>query len=1038
MPSWEKCLARCAALMACALSAAAQSAVRPLEIGQTRYELRKGEPVRIAASDETLAFLLNARSRTITVADAPATGIVVGQDRSGAAVLAASLRAKPGEYDVTVTATSAAGETRQAVMRLAVAPSPAVPVGSTRPPVVLLNGWETGFTNTCPVSASSSDTFGNLASYLVSDGVPVVYLFDNCLEDPNATVETLGNDLGTFLNAIQYTDGTQVPAIDLVAFSMGGLIARSYLAGLQPDETLDPPAPTLVNKLILIATPNFGSFVAGNHESSLGAGTQSAELAPGSAFLWNLDTWNQHGDDLRGVPAIAIIGNAGAFIGSLTSGVSLSNASDGLVSTTSASLGLYTGSAIPSRIVPYCHVDPSVFTNVTIFGTYACNAAGIANVTDTSQLTGQIVRSYLGGTTAWQSVGSSPSSDAYLSAHGGMFFGLLNVSGAYASDVSAVTWGTVPLTGGADTDTIYYGDSLRGTGILSATSSSLGSVNCGSYAVLFGFFSALRCKKGATIGEVTPLLTTAPRVVTAGGNITITGADFSGLCLSGCTVAATPAGSTTRTNLQVTSSKWTNTAITAPLPASMTGLITLTVTALTGTDSIAIMAATASPPTIAAAPSSLQFTSDGVAVPAAQTIQITNSGSGTLAWTATTSQPWLTVSPTSGTAPSTVTVSVAPAGMSAGTYTGNVQITATGASNTPLTVAVTLTVTAVGPAGPVLSVSPSTLAFSYTVGGATPAAQTIAIANTGAGSLAWTATAADSWVSASPASGSAPGMLTVSVNPANMAAGNYTSSVQIAAAGATGSPASVAVSLTVQGTQPAPAITSVTNAASFQPGGASATWLAITGTNLSAVTYSWQSSDFVSGALPTTLQGVSVTINGMAAYISYISPTQINVLAPDDSATGSAAVQVTTAGQASNSVNLERSQFSPAFFTIGNGKYLAALHLDYTLVGSANLLAGVTSSPAKAGETILVYGTGFGPTNPALPTGQSIATPEPLASTAQVTIGGMTAAVSYAGLVSPGLYQFNVTVPNLPSGDAAVVATIGSVSTQTGISVTVQ
>jgi uncharacterized protein (TIGR03437 family) len=563
----------------------------------------------------------------------------------------------------------------------------------------------------------------------------------------------------------------------------------------------------------------------------------------------------------------------------------------------------------------------------------------------------------------------------------------------------------------------------------------LGSVDCGSYAVTFGFFSAVLCKQGATIFDVTPLLTTAPRVVTAGGNITISGADFSGLCLSGCTVVATPAGSTTGTNLQVTSSGWTNTSITVPLPASMTGLITLTVNALTGTDSIAIMAATASPSTIAAAPSSLQFSSVGGAAPGSQTIQITNSGSGTLAWTATTSQSWLTVSPTSGTAPSTLTVSVAPSGMSAGTYTGNVQIAASGASNTPLTVAVTLTVTAAGPA---LSVSPSMLAFSYTVGGAAPAAQTVTISNSGGGTLAWTASAADSWVSATPASGSAPGTLSVSVNPANMAAGTYTSSVQITASGASGSPASLAITLTVQGTQPAPAITGVANAGSFQPGGASATWLAITGTNLSAVTYSWQSSDFVNGALPTTLQGVSVTIDGIPAYVSYISPTQINVLAPDDSKIGGVAVQVTTAGQASNSVTFEKLQFWPAFFTIDNGAYVAALHLDYTLVGTANLIPGVTSRPAQVGETIILYGTGFGPASPPLPTGQLITTPEPLANTVQVTMGGMAAAVTYAGLVSPGLYQFNVTVPNLPSGDAAVVATLGSLSTQAGVSVTVQ
>jgi uncharacterized protein (TIGR03437 family) len=124
-------------------------------------------------------------------------------------------------------------------------------------------------------------------------------------------------------------------------------------------------------------------------------------------------------------------------------------------------------------------------------------------------------------------------------------------------------------------------------------------------------------------------------------------------------------------------------------------------------------------------------------------------------------------------------------------------------------------------------------------------------------------------------------------------------------------------------------------------------------------------------------------------------------------------------------------------FTIANGMYVAALHLDYSLVGSAGLLPGVTSTPAQPGETIAIYATGFGPTNPASPTAQLVATPEPLANSVQVTIGGVAASVTYAGLVGPGTYQLNVTVPNLPAGDAPVVATVGNFTTQTGVSVTV-
>ncbi len=229
------------------------------------------------------------------------------------------------------------------------------------------------------------------------------------------------------------------------------------------------------------------------------------------------------------------------------------------------------------------------------------------------------------------------------------------------------------------------------------------------------------------------------------------------------------------------------------------------------------------------------------------------------------------------------------------------------------------------------------------------------------------------------------------------------------------------------------------NGASYQSGFAAATWVSIFGTNLSATTETWQADDFENNLLPTSLQGVSVTIDGVPAYVEYISPTQINVLAPDDAKLGAVAVEVTTAQQKSNSLTVQKQQFAPAFFTIGGGAYVAASHTNYTLVGKANLLPGVTTLPAARGEIVQMYGTGFGPTNPALPTAQLVTTPEELANTVQVTIGGMAASVQYAGLVEAGLYQLNVTVPaNLPSGDAAVIATIGGVQSQAGVSITVQ
>ena len=989
------------------------------------------------APQETFDFLLAAKSLRVVLDGAASNAAVAGPNHAHTQVLlAVPPQTKPGEYTAKLAATSATGEERVTTLAITVKPMVTVPSGSSRPPVVLLNGWETGFTGACTVSNSSSDTFGNLAQYLIADGVPVVYFFDNCVVDPNQTLEVLGNDLGALLNGIKYDTGGQVPQIDLVGFSMGGLIARSYLSGLQSTGIAVPPATTLVRKLILIATPNFGSFAAGNYLTSIPAGTQTAELIPGSSFLWNLATWNQRADDLRGVDALAVIGNAGTYVPSLSATTQLNNASDGLVTLTSASLGFALPDATPTQIVPYCHVDPSVFTNNTL-GTFACNAAGIANVTSETQATGEIVRSFLKGTTDWQKIGGTPAADPWLSKDGGIFFAMQSESGAFVTDLTAVAFGSVALMAGGDTATVFYTDFVSGTGDYQASSSSLGATNCATLTEAPGYFSAARCKINTAIFSVGPLTSAPGRNVSAGAAITLTGIDFGTQCTS-CQVLATPVNSSTQTALQVNS--WTSTAISAMLPASMTGLLTITVKAVPGTDAITIMATTAAAgsPGLAATPSTLPYayTASG-AVPAAQNIQITNSGSGTLAWTATASQPWLTLSAASGTAPSTLSVSVSPAALSAGNYTGTVQITATGATNSPLTINVALTVAA---SGATLGATPAALNFDYAVGSGALAAQNVSIAIGGAGALSWTATSSVFWASVSPASGIGSGTLSVSVNPANLAAGSYSGNVTITSAGAAGSPASVSLTLVVQGTQPAGAITSVANAASFQPGFASATWIAIYGTNLSTSTQTWGSADIVNGVLPATLDGVSVTINGIAAYVEYISPAQINVLAPDDAATGAVQVQVTAAGQKSNSFTARKQPLAPAFFTIDNGKYAAALHnTGYTYVGASSLFAGAT--PAKPGEIILLYGTGFGPTDPASPTGQEPTATVPLpANSVRITIGGMAATIDFAGLIpgAAGLYQFDVVVPSLPSGDAAVVATIGGVPTQTGVSITIQ
>jgi uncharacterized protein (TIGR03437 family) len=237
-----------------------------------------------------------------------------------------------------------------------------------------------------------------------------------------------------------------------------------------------------------------------------------------------------------------------------------------------------------------------------------------------------------------------------------------------------------------------------------------------------------------------------------------------------------------------------------------------------------------------------------------------------------------------------------------------------------------------------------------------------------------------------------------------------------------------------------PAISSVVNAASFQPGLASGAWLTIFGTNLAAVTRAWRDSDFAGNSLPTQLDAVSVSVNGKPAYVYFISPGQLNVLGPADPTEGPVQVEVITPSGRSNPATVEKRSLAPAFFKLDaeGRRYLAAVHADGTLLGKPGLLGAATTRPAKPGDVILLYGTGFGPTTPPFPEGEIIRQPGILPGPITIRIGDVLANVSFAGLVGAGLYQFNVTVPALANGDHEVVAEINGFGSPSEGFITVQ
>ena len=999
-----------ALLVFCPFVAIAQNQpfnVRPLTLHQTRYRLRAGEPAKIDAPPETVDFILHAITRRVEIGGQEARGIVVGPNLKGDQVfLAASLVMRPQEYHVEISATSEAGEVRTTALVVTLDALQSVPVAATQPPVVLLNGWQIGISNGgCPISTGPSDTFGNLP---LSLSTPNVYFFDNCVQCPNCLIEDLGNDLGTFLGMIRYDNGQSVPQIDLVTHSMGGLIVRAYLAGLQSNGTLSPPQNPRVRKVVLIAEPNFGSYKA----TGL-LGSQTAEMIPGSAFLWKLATWNQLGDDLRGVGALAVIGNAGSGNGQ--------GSGDGIVSLTSGSLA-FTRDPSSTRILPYCHIDTSLLAN-PILGTMDCSGSGIAKAPETAQ----IVVSFLMDTSSWMSIGGTPATDRYLSQYGGLYFAVEAANGqSYLNDLSSVLFGNVGLSAGGARNSVFYSEFIAGTGTFQATSTSLGRVTYGPMTVTPGHYTTFRAKLSPAIFGVTPVLANAPGwVVQSGATVTIAGAGFGAQQCGGCRVTASNPQSTA---LQVSS--WSDTSIRAFLPASFVGIAQIGVTTVTGSDAINIMAAPAS--SIAVSPSSLQFLyTAGGTTPAAQSIQITNSG-GTLNWSATTSAPWLSIASQSGTVPSALSVFVSPTGLGAGRYAGSVQISAAGASNSPVSVNVTLTVL---PAPAVLALSPQTLTFNYTVGSTLPVGQGVSITNKGGGTLSWTASANAAWVVLSPVSGTGPGTISVSVNPATLATGQYSATIQIAATGASNSPQTASVTLTITTPSTLPIITSVVNGASFQPGIESGSWVSIVGTNLASNTRTWQTSDFTGDTLPLSLDGASVTINGKSAAVYYISPTQLNVQAPTDATTGTVPVVVTNNGQMSAAFTAQLQTYGPAFFLYAGTPYPIAQHYpDNALVGNPSLIPGTIAT--KPGDVLTLWATGFGPTNPPTPAGIKVSGAPGVATLAAVTVGGVPATV-ISTVLSPGsagLYQVAIQVPaSVPTGTVALEASVGGVQSPSDI-----
>jgi uncharacterized protein (TIGR03437 family) len=177
--------------------------------------------------------------------------------------------------------------------------------------------------------------------------------------------------------------------------------------------------------------------------------------------------------------------------------------------------------------------------------------------------------------------------------------------------------------------------------------------------------------------------------------------------------------------------------------------------------------------------------------------------------------------------------------------------------------------------------------------------------------------------------------------------------------------------------------------------------------------------------VPAVLGGASVSVNGVAAPLLYAGPNQINFQVPFE-ASGSATVTATAGGVQTGTKIVPLASAAPGIFLLPQG-WAAALNADNSVNGASNA--------AAAGAAIAVYVTGLGAVSPPVATG----TPAPTTSLSRVnaavtaTIGGMPATVLFAGLAPGyvGLYQVNIMVPQLASGNYPLQISAGSVSSNT-------
>jgi uncharacterized protein (TIGR03437 family) len=544
-----------------------------------------------------------------------------------------------------------------------------------------------------------------------------------------------------------------------------------------------------------------------------------------------------------------------------------------------------------------------------------------------------------------------------------------------------------------------------------------------------------------TIGAASP----AKQTVTIGSS-TSTGLVYTAVANSSATnpwLSVTPTSGNTASNGTLTASvdgtKFTS-------PGTYNGTITVTSPGAGNSPAVINVTTTVSAGTISAPTTTLSFVqASGGAAPAAQTIAVTGTPAA-LAFTVTASTTpaggsWLSATPASGNTPGNVSVSVNAGTLGVGQYSGQIVITSAGANGSPITVPIVLNVVTPTTA----TVAPTSLSFTYVVGQAVPAAQTLTVTSPSAIPINAAVTVAGSvgtWLTVTPMTSNAPASLSVAVQPQNLTASTtpYTGTITITSPNLSTS-LTVPVSLTVTNI-PKPVISAIGNAGSYATGPvAPGENVVIFGTGVGPSTLVVNSP--ANNAFGTIIGNTRVLFDGVAAPILYASATQTSVMVPYGVfGRTSTSIVVEYFGVQSNPTSFNVVGSAPGIYTqnqAGTGPG-AILNQDGFTVNGPN-------APEKRGNVVSVYMTGEGQTSPAGVDGAII---PPILSALKMpvlpvtaTIGGQTATVAYAGSAAgqiSGLMQVNVVIPaNAPVGNSVpIVITVGTVASQASVTVAIQ